>query len=95
MSKVRPFSFPFYSSPGEKEARRGCEKFVFTAIWQKVLREQALTLSFQTHWEAALALIKVFLLMAMWFSHNKTLCYFPTHIPHKCFAIFFFASLAF
>lgn len=64
------FSYSFFIPHQERrKPEGGCEKFVFTAIWQKVLRQQALTLSFQTHWEAALVLIKVFLLMSMLVLH--------------------------
>jgi len=44
--------YPIHSSPGEKELKEGCENFVFAAIWQKVLKQQALTLSFLAHWVA-------------------------------------------
>lgn len=75
-------SYSFFIPHQERrKPEGGCEKFAFTAIWQKVLRQQALTLSFQTHWEAALALIKVFLLMFMLVLHfnfyleNPTISY--------------------
>lgn len=47
LSKLPPSSSPFIP---HQEPEEGCENVA--AIWQKVLRQQALTLSFLTRWEA-------------------------------------------